>query len=86
MRARCFCALVFVGEAPAGSKVSGWLKFSMIAGIVFATNLWIWHRSILYVGTGPATLIGNVQVVWVALFSVVLYRVWPQKIVFFFYL
>lgn len=33
-----------------------------IAALFFATDLWMWHRSILYVGVGLATLLGNFQV------------------------
>jgi drug/metabolite transporter (DMT)-like permease len=33
-----------------------------IAAVFFALDLWMWHRSILYVGVGLATLLGNFQV------------------------
>lgn len=33
-----------------------------IASVFFALDLWMWHRSILYVGVGLATLLGNFQV------------------------
>ncbi|HEV8695719.1 MAG TPA: EamA family transporter, partial [Lysobacter sp.] len=33
-----------------------------IAALFFAVDLWMWHRSILYVGVGLATLLGNFQV------------------------
>ena len=32
------------------------------AGIFFALDLWFWHRSIVYIGPGLATLIANLQV------------------------
>lgn len=32
------------------------------AAVFFALDLWMWHRSILYVGVGLATLLGNFQV------------------------
>ena len=32
------------------------------AAVFFAADLWMWHRSILYVGVGLATLLGNFQV------------------------
>lgn len=41
------------------SRVFGLLA---IAAMFFATDLWMWHRSILYVGVGLATLLGNFQV------------------------
>ncbi|NUS38130.1 MAG: DMT family transporter [Lysobacter sp.] len=33
-----------------------------VAAVFFALDLWMWHRSILYVGVGLATLLGNFQV------------------------
>jgi drug/metabolite transporter (DMT)-like permease len=33
-----------------------------IAAVFFTFDLWMWHRSILYVGVGLATLLGNFQV------------------------
>ncbi len=47
---------------------SGWkpdartLGLLAIAAVFFAADLWMWHRSILYVGVGLATLLGNFQV------------------------
>ncbi len=43
-------------------------------GLAFAIDLIMWHRSILYIGPGLATLIGNFQVFVMALAGVVLYR------------
>lgn len=34
----------------------------VVAASFFAVDLWMWHRSILYVGVGLATLLGNFQV------------------------
>ncbi|MBU0943762.1 MAG: DMT family transporter [Proteobacteria bacterium] len=45
----------------------------MALGFFFALDLWAWHRAILYIGAGPATLIGNLQVVFVSLLAVVLF-------------
>ena len=49
----------------------GWL---MIPALAFAVDLMIWHRSILYVGPGVATLLGNFQVFLMALAGFVLYH------------
>jgi len=49
----------------------GWL---MIPAVAFAADLMIWHRSILYVGPGLATLLGNFQVFLMALAGFLLYR------------
>src|SRR4249919_19729 len=42
-----------------------------IAAVFFALDLWMWHRSILYVGVGMATLLGNFQV-----FALASYGAW----------
>lgn len=38
------------------------LSLVAAAAVFFAMDLWMWHRSILYVGVGLATLLGNFQV------------------------
>ena len=38
------------------------LGLLLAAAVFFAVDLWMWHRSILYVGVGLATLLGNFQV------------------------
>ena len=42
-------------------------------GAAFAADLWLWHRSILLVGPGLATLLGNAQVFFMALAGVLLF-------------
>lgn len=42
----------------------GWIAAT---GAMFAADLWLWHRSILLVGPGLATLLGNAQVFFMAL-------------------
>jgi drug/metabolite transporter (DMT)-like permease len=49
----------------------GWL---LIPGTAFAADLMLWHRSILYVGPGLATLLGNFQVFLMALAGFMIYR------------
>jgi drug/metabolite transporter (DMT)-like permease len=49
----------------------GWL---LIPGVAFAADLMVWHRSILYVGPGLATLLGNFQVFLMALAGFAIYR------------
>ena len=44
------------------------------AGIIFALDLAFWHRSIQYVGPGLATILGNFQVFFVAVFGWVVLR------------
>lgn len=48
-----------------------WLS---IPAFAFAVDLMLWHRSILYVGPGVATLLGNFQVFLMALAGFLLYR------------
>ncbi|HEY1992507.1 MAG TPA: EamA family transporter, partial [Gammaproteobacteria bacterium] len=40
---------------------ASWIKL-LLAGLCFALDLFFWHRSILYVGPGVATLLANFQV------------------------
>ena len=49
----------------------GWL---LVPGTAFAVDLVMWHRSILYVGPGLATLLGNFQVFLMALAGWLIYR------------
>ncbi len=50
------------------------LAWLMIPAVAFAVDLMLWHRSILYIGPGLATLLGNFQVFLMALAGFVLYR------------
>src|SRR5207342_568233 len=45
-----------------------------IAAVFFALDLWMWHRSILYVGVGMATLLGNFQVFVLAAYGALVLR------------
>ncbi len=47
-----------------------WLVF---AGFAFAVDLYAWHKSIIYVGVGLATLLGNFQVFVMAASAVFLF-------------
>jgi drug/metabolite transporter (DMT)-like permease len=49
----------------------GWL---LLPGVAFAVDLALWHRSILYIGPGLATLLANFQVFLMALAGFALYR------------
>lgn len=46
----------------------------IVPGVAFAIDLMLWHRSILYIGPGLATLLGNFQVFLMALAGYVFYR------------
>lgn len=42
-----------------------------VCAFLFALDLFFWHRSIIYVGPGLATILGNMQVFFVAFFAVI---------------
>lgn len=50
------------------------IAWLLIPAVAFALDLILWHRSILYVGPGLATLLGNFQVFLMALAGWALYR------------
>lgn len=45
-----------------------------VCGVLFAADLSFWHRSILYVGPGLATIVGNFQVFFIAAFGIFVLR------------
>ena len=47
---------------------------SLLCGLTFAMDLWAWHRSILYVGPGLATLLANFQVFLLTIFGWVVFK------------
>lgn len=50
------------------------LTWAAMAGCFFAADIWFWHRSIIYVGPGLATIMGNFQVFILAATGVVVFR------------
>lgn len=52
------------GWQPLSRKAWMWIALPSVA---FALDLWMWHRSILLVGPGLATLLANAQVFFMAL-------------------
>ena len=50
-----------------------WL-WCLLPALAFAIDLWMWHRSILLVGPGLATLLANAQVFFMALAGLLLFR------------
>jgi drug/metabolite transporter (DMT)-like permease len=53
-----------------------WLALGS-AAVFFALDLWFWHRSILLIGPGLATLIANLQVFFMIAAGVLLFRERP---------
>jgi drug/metabolite transporter (DMT)-like permease len=54
-----------------GRKTWGML---VLLGFFFAVDLWAWHRAIFALGAGPATLVGNFQVFFVALLGAAIFH------------
>lgn len=46
-----------------------YFKWLLLGAAFFAADLWLWHRSIHFVGPGLATVLGNVQVFFMTLFG-----------------
>ncbi len=59
------------GWQPLSRRAWWWCAMPALA---FAIDLWMWHRSILLVGPGLATLLANAQVFFMALAGVLLFR------------
>lgn len=63
---------------------SRWVALAIAgAGLAFAADLSVWHRSILYIGPGLATLLGNFQVFALAFIGVVFFneRLRPRLVI-----
>jgi drug/metabolite transporter (DMT)-like permease len=48
-------------------------RMAVIAGFFFAIDLFLWHRSIVMVGAGVATILANTQIFWTTFLTRVLY-------------
>ncbi len=59
-----------------------WLMI-IVAAVFLTLDLWVWHRSIIYVGPGLATLLANFQVFFMMLAGIVLLRQTPRPMQFF---
>jgi drug/metabolite transporter (DMT)-like permease len=53
------------------------------AAVFFALDLWFWHRSIVYIGPGLATLLANLQVFFMMAAGALLLRQRPTALQFF---
>lgn len=52
-------------------KIFRWL---FLAGFIFFIDLFIWHKSIHYIGAGKATVLGNTQVFYATILGVLFYK------------
>jgi len=54
------------------------LPYLLVAGLLFALDLWLWHRSIVYIGAGIATLLANTQVFYLVIIGWFINKEKPQ--------
>jgi len=54
------------------------LALAAVAGVLLAADLAVWHRSILLIGPGLATILGNFQVFFLAAYGVLVLREHPS--------
>lgn len=60
---------------PAGDRHDrAWMLPAFLAGLFLAIDLVIWHKSIIDIGPGPATFLGNSQVIFVTIFGALIFR------------
>jgi len=57
-----------------GVKHFRWLVPSIIAGIFLGIDLEVWHKTIIFLGAGPATFLGNSQIIFITLFAAFIFR------------
>jgi drug/metabolite transporter (DMT)-like permease len=85
---RCLYALPALGvlawleRRRFGPRPAQQRRLAVIAGVFLAADLLFWHRSIVAVGAGLATVLGNVQVVFVAILAWLFLRERPERQVF----
>jgi drug/metabolite transporter (DMT)-like permease len=51
-----------------------YLGMQLLCGFIFALDLFVWHRSVIFVGPGLATILGNFQVFLLALIGVTILK------------
>lgn len=66
------CAVVVLTGRWRRQSPATW-AWCLLPAVAFAADLWLWHRSILLVGPGLATLLANAQVFFMALAGAVLF-------------
>lgn len=82
---RCVYALPALGLLAAwerrryGPRAPGQRRLAVIAGVLFAADLIFWHTSIVYVGAGLATVLGNTQVVLVGFLAWIVLGEMPDR-------
>ena len=69
--------ILFVWAALAGHRLGlPWAlkRWTILAGVLFAGDLFVWHRSVLLVGVGMSTIFANTQVFGTAVLSYFIFR------------
>jgi drug/metabolite transporter (DMT)-like permease len=61
-------------------RISRWLAFA--SGLILSADLSFWHYSIMLIGAGLATVLGNTQVLFVGLAAWLLHRERPSHLAF----
>jgi drug/metabolite transporter (DMT)-like permease len=72
-------ALAWLERRQYGPRPASQVRLAMLAGIFFAIDLVVWHHTIEFVGAGLATVLGNTQVIVVALLAWLLLRERPSN-------
>jgi drug/metabolite transporter (DMT)-like permease len=67
-------ALESKGKLSNGWKNSAWVGPAFAAGVFLAIDMVIWHKTIIYIGAGPATFLGNSQILFVTLFGAFVFK------------
>ena len=65
---------VFKYKEEYGVKHFRWLLPSIIAGIFLGIDFELWHKTIIFLGAGPATFLGNSQIIFITLFAAFIFR------------
>lgn len=76
-------ARVFRRHGNAGQAGRGWVAPSLLAGVFLGIDLIFWHKTIIYLGAGPATFLGNSQILFVTVFAVLVFKECVPKIFYF---
>jgi len=71
--------LAWIERRAYGPRPFSQARWAWFAGLFFAADLVLWHHSIEFVGAGLATVLGNTQVVLVALFAWLLLKERPSN-------
>lgn len=53
-------------------------RLVVVAGLLFALDLYVWHRSVILAGAGVATVLGNTQVLYTALWGIFVHDEKPR--------